>query len=118
MRETAAKDGRHRLLDLPVARARVLIEERLGREDHSVQTKPALGRLLVDERLLDWMRVLDSAQAFERHDLGAVHCRDRRDARSQSLPADDRRARPALAEAAAELRTVQSELVAENVEER
>ena len=72
VREAAAEHAGHRLLDLGVARLRVLIEERLRREDDAVQAEAALRRLLVDERLLNRMRLLDGAEPFERRDLGAV----------------------------------------------
>ena len=73
MREAAAQHAGHRLLDLRVGRLRILIEERLGGQDDAVQAEAALRGLLVDERLLDRMRLLDGAEPFERRDLGARH---------------------------------------------
>ena len=57
-------------------------------------------------------------QAFERGDLGALHRRHRPDARPDRLAVDDHRARAALAEPAAEPRTLQAEIVAQDVEQR
>ena len=50
---------RQRLPDLRVAGVRVLIEEGLGGQDDAVQAEAALRRLLVDERLLDRVGLLD-----------------------------------------------------------
>ena len=55
---------------------------------------------------------------FERGDLGALDRFHRRDAGSHRLPFDDHRAGSALAEAAAELGTVQFQIVAQDVEQR
>ena len=57
-------------------------------------------------------------QTFERRDLGARDRGDRPDARAHGLALDDHGAGPALAEAAAEARAVQVEVVAEDVEQR
>src|SRR5262245_2117838 len=64
--EAAAQHGRERLLNVGVGCLRVLIEERLRREDHAAQAEAALRRPLVDEGLLDRMRLLGRAQPFER----------------------------------------------------
>ena len=64
------------------------------------------------------MRLLGRAEPFERRDLGAVHRADRRDAGADGRPVDDHRAGAALAEAAAELRSAEREVVAEDIEQR
>ena len=68
-----------------VGRARILVEERLGGQDDAAQAEAALRGLLVDERLLNRMRLLGRAQAFERRDLGTGDRADRRDARPDGL---------------------------------
>ena len=71
VRGAAAQHAGHRLPDLRVRRFRVPIEERLGGHDDAVDAEAALHRLLVDERLLNRMRLVDRAETFERRDLGA-----------------------------------------------
>src|SRR4029079_17924375 len=117
MREAPAQDGGGRLLQVRVAGLRVGVENRLGREHDAVQAEAAVPRLLVDERLLDRMRAFRRAEAFERDDLGAGDGADWRHAGAHGAAANDGRARSALAEAAAELRPAQAEIVAEDVEQ-
>src|SRR5206468_658816 len=88
------------------------------RQNHAAQAEAALRGLLVDEGLLNRMRSLDRAEAFERRDLRVGDRADGRHARSHGSPLDDDRARPALAESAAELRAAESEVVAEDVKKR
>ena len=70
VREAPAQHARQRLPDLRLGRLRILIQERLGRQDDAAQAEPALRRLLVDERLLERVRLLGRAEAVERRDLG------------------------------------------------
>src|SRR6185436_10372713 len=116
--EAAAEDARQRLLDLAVGRARVLIEKRLRGEDHAVQAEAALPRLLLDEGALDRMGPLRRAQPLEGRDLRAADAADRGHAGADRAAADDHGAGAALAEAAAEFRPAQREVVAEDVQER
>ena len=57
------------------------------------------------------------AEPFERGDL-ALDAGGRRDARAHRGAVDDHRARAALAEAAAEVRPLQAEVVAKDIEQR
>src|SRR5262245_22472588 len=118
MRPAAAEPRRHRLLDLFLGRVRVPLQERRRGHDHPVRAVAALCRLVVDERLLDRMRLLDRAEAFERGHGLVRRGQCRRDARPDRLVAEVDGAGSALGEPAAEARPVQVELVPEDVEER
>ena len=64
LREAAAQHAGQRLLDLGVGGFRVLIEEGLRRQDDAVEAEAALRRLLVDERLLNRMRLVEACRAL------------------------------------------------------
>ena len=96
----------------------ILVEERRGGHDDARQAEPALRRLLVDERLLQRMRSVRSAEAFERRDLSAVQGAYRRDAGANRTLPDDHRARPALTQAASELWPAKRQIVAEHIQQR
>ena len=118
VRAAAADVAVEGLLDLRLGRARVLLQERDRLHHHAVDAVAALGRLLVDERLDDRVRVLLRAEPLERRDLLPGHGRDGHDAGADRLPVHVHGAGPALREPAAEARAVQVELVAQDVEQR
>src|ERR1051325_6482601 len=76
--EASAQNAGHGLLNLRLASFGILVQECLGRHDDAVQAEAALGGLLLDERLLDWMRLFGSADAFKSRDLGALDRLQRR----------------------------------------
>src|SRR6185312_6394446 len=82
----------------------------------------ALRRLLVDPRLLDRMELRtllpQLRKAFDRGDAPVPDGPDGRYARADLFLVDQHGARAALRESAAEHRAVQSELVAQDVEQR
>ena len=108
----------HALPDLRVGRVRVAIEQRLRGQDLPVLAEAALRHLLVDPGLLHRVQLAVLRQPFERGDLGALHRGHRPDARPHRLALDEHRAGAALAEAAAEARALQAEVVAQDVEQR
>jgi hypothetical protein len=63
VREAAAQHARERAVDVVVGRCRRAIDERLGAQDDAAQAEAALRRLLVDERLLDRVRTVESSPA-------------------------------------------------------
>src|SRR5439155_26224073 len=93
------------------------VKQRLRSHDLSVLTEAALRYLLVNPRLLDGVEGAILGQAFESGDLG-LYAGDRCDAGPRGGSVDDDGARSALAESAAEARTLQAEIVAKDVEER
>src|SRR5262245_21699809 len=105
-------------MNLFVGGLRVLIEKRLGGENHAVQTVAALRGLLLDERFLNRMWLFRTAEPFERDNLGAVHGADRRAAAAHGAAVHDRSTRTALSETAAEFRSFQRQIVAEDVQQR
>ena len=86
---------------------RVLLQEGGDRHDHPVRAVAALRGLVLDERLLQRVRLLDRAEPLERGDRLVRSRVDRRDARANRLAADVDGAGPALREPAAEARPVQ-----------
>src|SRR5438445_8352165 len=79
MRAAAAKVVRQLGFDLLFRRLRVALQQGGGLHDHAVDAVAALHGLLLDEGLLDWMRIRVRAQPFERHHLAGDR-RKRRDA--------------------------------------
>ena len=108
-----------RLPDVCLVRLRVAIQIRLRRQDDAAEAEATLHGLLVDERLLNRMGLLEAAESLERRRFcPARNGGDRRDARANGLPFDEDRAAAALPESAPELRTVQLQIVAEHVQQR
>ena len=109
---------RQRLAHLGCRRVRVVIEQILRRHDHAVDAIAALGGLLVDEGLLQRMRLVDGAEPLDRGDLGLADGTDLGDARAHRPAVEQHRAGAALGEPAAEFGAVQREIVAQHVEQR
>ena len=116
--EAAAEHRGQRLADLRVARLRMLVQECLRGQDDAAQAESALRGLLLDERALDRVRSIRGAEALEGGDLRSADGGDRHHTRPGRAAVDEHGARSALAEAAAELRAAEREIVAEDVEER
>src|SRR5262245_25593586 len=102
--------------DVLFARPRIGVEQRLGRHDHAVAAVAALGGLLGDEGALQRARLFDCPQALDGGDLGVTQRGDRGHARAGRLAVDQHRAGTALSEPAAELRPVELEIVAQDVQ--
>src|SRR5207249_4483989 len=115
--EAAAEHRGKRPLDLGVRSAGLPIQKRFRRQDDAAQAEPTLCGLLVDERPLNGMRRLRSAEPLERRDLSAVQRPDRGNTRSDRPSTDDDGTGATLSEAAAELGTTEREVVREDVEE-
>src|SRR5262245_60828566 len=113
MGPAATEIAAERLLDLAITRVRGALEERLARHDHAVDAVAALGGLLLDERLLERMGLGRRAEALERRDPVSGRLGERHRARADGLAVHEDGARAALPEAAAELRAVEGEIVAE-----
>src|ERR1700733_13585372 len=118
VREAAAKDARHSFLDFFFRGLWILIEKNLGRENDAAQAITTLRGLLIDERLLNGVRFLGGAQAFDSDDLGALHRSHFSSTGANRLSLNHYRAGSALSEAAAEFRAAQAEVVAQHVEQR
>jgi len=103
---------------LVVGRLWILIEKRFRAEDHATQTEPALRRLFVDECLLNRVRLLRRAQAFQRHNLRVTHSTHGRDAGAHRAPVHEDRTRAALTQPATEFWSPQMQFVSEHVKQR
>ena len=69
MGSTAAEIARQRFADLGLARVRDLVEQRLRGDEHPRDAISALRGLLVDEGLLQRVRIARGSQPLERGDL-------------------------------------------------
>lgn len=105
------------LADLAVAGVRVAIQQRLGGHHHAVDAVAALGGLFVDEGLLQRMGMGGIAESFEGNHLAAHGSLHRGDAGAGGDAIHQHGAGAALAEAAAELGTVQLQVVAQDIEQ-
>src|SRR5713101_5734823 len=117
MRPAPAKDSCKRPLNLFVGRIRVLVQKGLRGQDYAVAAVPTLRCLLVDEGLLNRVRMLEGPEPLQREDLLGSGCRHGSDARADGFTARNDRARPALREPTAELRSIQPEVVPQDVEQ-
>ena len=118
MRTAPAQVLGERGADLFFSRIARRLQERGRLHDHAVDTVAALHRLLGDERPLERMRPARGAKPLERDDLPACDRRNRHRAGANRLAVDMHRARAALAQAAAEARPVQTQIVAQCIEQR
>ena len=106
------------LLDLLFSRSFGRRKERGRLHDHAVDAVAALRGLFINERLLQWVRLIRSTEAFERDDFGAGHGGNRHHATTQCFAVVVDRARATLCESASEMKPVQTELVAQRVQQR
>src|SRR5262245_28673443 len=115
----AAEVVLERLPNVSVGRARrPRIEEGRRLHHHAVDAVAALRRLLVDERPLHRRGLPGCSQALQRDHLARAHPGDGERAGPHRFAVDQHGARAALGQPTAVLRTVQGEVVAEDVEER
>src|SRR5579863_3017958 len=96
---------------------RVACEKCLRRHDHAIEAIAALRGLLGDEGVLYGIRVVARAEPFEGYDLAADTAFNRNDTRSRRDTIDQHATGTALAEAAAIFRSVELEIVAQDVEQ-
>ena len=113
-RDCGASAGAH----VGFGRMRHAVEQLLGRHDHAVDAVAALRRLLVDERLLQRMRLVDRAETFDGGDLlradvaGSARTQER-----IGTPSTSTVQAPHCVEPAAELGAVERKIVAQHVEQ-
>ncbi len=112
-----AKIAGQSLLDLRIGGFGSFIEQCLGRHDHAVDAVAALRGLLIDEGLLNLVQFLGRAQTFQRGDRLILDCADRRDTGANGVAVHNHRASAALRHAAAELRAVEFQVVAQDIEQ-
>src|SRR5438876_5546747 len=78
----------------------------------------SLSRLLIDEGLLQRVRLVERAEPFERGHLVSLDRAYRRDAGASGRAVDQHRAGAALRQAAAVFGAIELEIVAQHVEQR
>src|SRR5262249_7857542 len=113
----AAEIARQRLADLGQRRLRLLLQQRLRRQQESRRAVAALRGAEIGERLLQRMESLGSRHALDRFHTPALAFESEAEAGDNGLAADEHGAGPALAELAAVLRARQREVLAEHLEE-
>src|SRR5581483_4083057 len=114
----AAEVARERLLDGVPVGARLAAGQRLDGDHHPRRAEAALRGVVVVERLLHGGHPLRRAEALHGGDRGALDGRDRQQARTARLAADEDGARAAASLLAARLRARDPELLAQHLEER
>src|SRR5437764_8155421 len=118
VRAAATKVLGERSADLLLGRIACGLQERGGLHDHAVDAIAALHRLLVDERLLQRVRLRRRSETFERHEFLPRGGRHRHGAGTHGLAVEVHRARAALTQPAAEARSMHPEVIAQRIEQR
>lgn len=117
MSEATAQYASKRFPNLLVGGIRFFVQHGFGGEDYAAETKPALSSALIDKGLLNRMRFLRSAEAFQGGNFVLANGAYREHAGARGLAVQDDRASSALGQAASELWTVQSKLIGKNEEQ-
>jgi hypothetical protein len=102
---------------LVVRRVRGTQQQRLGSDDHAVETVAALRSLFADEGLLHGVGMLARAETFKRHDVAPRAALDRDHAGARRDAVEQHRAGAAFAKTAAIFWSVQGEVVAQHIEQ-
>src|SRR5919198_772926 len=118
MRPATALEAGERVLDLVLGRLLLLVEQGGCCHHPAVDAIAALRHLFLDVGLLDRVRLFGRAQPSERHHLAVADGRDRRHAGADRLAVEMHRAGPALRKPAAEMWIVQTDVVAQRIEQR
>ena len=114
----ATKIARHPFLDFVFARFRVLVEQRLGRDDLTRRADAALKTAVLDEGLLQRMELAVPREPFDGLDALAGAAGSQGQARAHQAPVDDDAAGAADADAAAFLGSGQAQVVAQNLQQQ
>ena len=114
----AAEVAGEPLLDLGTVRMGDLRQQRPRRHELARDTEAALGGTGLEERFLERVEPVADGQPLHRRDRGAIGLDAEHQARVDALAVDDDGARAALPDEAALLRAGQTEVVAQDVEQR
>jgi hypothetical protein len=95
-----------------------MVEQRLGRDQDAGEAIAALAGLLVEKGPLQRVRLLRRPQPLDGEDRLARHCRQRLAAGFFGVAVDQHHTAAALFLAAAEFRSHQAEVIAQNIEQR
>src|SRR3984885_1735814 len=115
VRAATAKIWPHVTADFIVCRIWLCAQQCLRAHHHSGNAITALRGFLVDKRLLElvWFTIFE--QPFERRDLAVTHRGDWPDARERWAPINMNGASTPFPQAAAKSRTMQSDIVTQNI---
>lgn len=97
---------------------RIAIKQSPRGDHHAIDAVAALSGLVIDKRLLDWVRVIKTAQPFKRNYLAARHSLDRYQTGARRHAVNKHGARPALTQATAILGAIQFQVIAQDVKQR
>ena len=118
VRPAAAQVAFHALDDLLPGGLGIAIQEAVGAEDHARRAESALEGIVLDEGLLKRMQVAVLGQSFDGDDLSSIGVSHRIETRSHGPVVHQDRAGPALGLAAAELGARQTQVGAQDPQER
>src|SRR5262245_44296612 len=118
VRSAATEVGVERAPNLLPSWLLVARDEGGRRHDHPVRAVATLRGLRFDESLLHRMRLRSGAETFDRRDGSLCRSGERRRTGAYSASVDVDHTRAALPKSAAELRSGEAEVVAEDVEKR
>jgi hypothetical protein len=116
--EATAQNASQSFADFLVGSFRFPVQDSFGSQNDATQAKSALSGPFVDESLLNRVRFLWCAKAFERSNLILANSAQWHHTRSNHLASQDHRAGPALGHSASELGASQPDLIAKNEEQR
>lgn len=105
MREAAAHHSSERFAHFVVTGVRFFVQDSLRGKDHAAEAKAALRGPFIHKCLLDRMRFLGRAQAFQSRDAVLANRSHRHHARAHDLMAKDDAASSELCHSAPELRS-------------
>src|SRR5262245_1668992 len=105
------------LAHVMLGRPWIAVEQVLRGHDHSIDAIAALSRLLIDEGLLQRVRLLNGSEALDRRDLGVTNRPNLCDAGACRSAVNQHGASATLGQPAPELGTVKREIVAQDVKE-
>src|SRR5438552_9189775 len=117
VRSAAALEPGEGVAQLRVARLRVLLEVSRGGHHPAVDAVAALRHLLLDIRRLPRVRLVRRAEALEGGDRPAARGGHRQHARAHRLAVQVHRASAALRAAAAEVGIIETEIVAQGIQQ-
>ena len=105
------------LSDLVFCRPPGFCEKSGSLHDHAIDAVPALGRLLVDERLLQRMGLFRRTKTLQGDNFRTINSGDWHDAGAQCLAEIVHRTRATLCQSATEVHAMQPELVTQGVQQ-
>src|SRR5207244_2658947 len=114
----ATEISRQRFADLIARRMRMLVQQRLRRDEESRRAVAALRGAEIGERFLKRMEPTVSGESFDRRDAATLALHTEHETREDRLIVEQDGARTALAELAAVLRPAEIQVLAQHFEQR